>query len=138
MLNRVSLVHRAGPLRALRESWSLTRNAAGAIFGFQFVMVFTQYLVLIPAALLYLLVSTAIEHSEIPTPSLRSGLLAGLSFLIFLLTYAALHAPEIVYFYGLRAGRALLTLEEAGDAHWLVRARRLSSEEQREQSWPTP
>jgi hypothetical protein len=113
-----ALVHGHGPISALRKSMELTRGLTGSVFKFQLVLGFAEYLVLIPLVLGFIGVGAVAD-------SLPSGLLTTVMFSTFLSVlgvnaYASLHAPEIVYFYGLRALRAEMPAEEIqGD--WVSR-----------------
>jgi hypothetical protein len=114
-----ALIHRLGPIAALRESHRLTRGLTGRIFGFQFVLGLAQYLALIPLVFGFLAVGLILDALE---PGLPSTLVMG-TFLSTLLVnfYASIHAPEVVYFYGLRALRAQIP-EEAVQGDWVARA----------------
>jgi len=104
-----ALVHRAGPLRALSESWRLTRNEVRPMFFFQF-------LVGIAAWPVWIIAGIVLTGSEMAIGVLGSGLVVGVIsltvvYLVMLLAYAAIHGPEIVYLYGMRATRARSTAE---------------------------
>jgi hypothetical protein len=116
-----ALIHGHGPSSAIRESMQLTRGLTGRIFGFQFVLGMAQNLMLIPLVIGMLAISTAARSMD-PGPAvtvlfstLLSVLMAGL--------YASLHAPEIVYFYGLRELRGQLP-ENAIRGDWVGKALR--------------
>lgn len=101
-----ALVHQAGPFTALKESWQLTRGSAGDIFKFQFLCGIVANLIFIAAGLvlaIFEFATTSLGQLEVVSKTL--------TFLVFFLGYAALHAPEIVYFYGMRAERARSVVE---------------------------
>jgi hypothetical protein len=131
-----ALIHRHGPLSALRESVELTRGQTARVFTFQIALGFAEYLVLIPVILGFIGAGAVAE-------SLPSGLLTTVALSTFLSVlsvnaYASVHAPEIVYFYGLRALRAEMPAEEIrGD--WVSRGLRgvYGSESQELQSCPS-
>ena len=96
-----ALVHRAGPIQALKESWKLTRGNIGSIFGFQFLAGLAAYVVLIPIGVLFLALAALVQllgSSEYSGP-----LEFTLVYLMIFVGYGGLHGPEIVYFYGMRA-----------------------------------
>ena len=95
-----ALVEGVGPFAALRESWRVTAGYAGPIFALQFILGLLSYLVLLPAILL---VGAAEAFGVSP---LGHAAFVFLATFVVLLCYASLHAPEVVYFYGLRAHRA--------------------------------
>lgn len=98
-----TLAHGASPLGALRESWALTRDSAGAVFGFQFLAGLAAYGVILVMGLAAALVASAAGFvSNIYTEPLQTTFV----FWALLIGYAGLHAPEIVYLYGMRAERA--------------------------------
>ena len=114
-----ALIHRQGPVDAVRESIELTRGLTGKIFGFQFLLGFAEYLIAVPLFLGVLAIA-AIADSLPPGPiaTVVSGTLMGV---LLVNAYASAHAPEVVYFYGLRALRADLGPEDLhGD--WVKRA----------------
>lgn len=98
-----ALVHGAGPIQAIRESWDLTTGLAGSVFVFQFLAGLAAYGVFIAMGLAAVSVGAALEMLPTPiTKTLRMVLICwGL-----LIGYAGLHAPEIVYLYGMRAERS--------------------------------
>ena len=118
-----ALVHGKGPIAALRASWQLTRNAAGPVFMFQFILGWAQNLILLPAiigitALLAGLESIGWSHPD------RLTIFEGVVLpLILFIVYGAMHAPELVEFYGMRAARASLTPDELARGDWLQRAK---------------
>jgi hypothetical protein len=134
-----ALVHGHGPISALRESMELTRGLTGSVFKFQMVLGvlgFAAYLVLIPLVLEFIGVDAV-------AGALPSGLLTTVMFTTFLSVlgvnaYASLHAPEIVYFYGLRALRAEMPAEEI-QGNWVSRGLRgiYGSESRELQSCPS-
>lgn len=98
-----ALVLRSGPLESLRASWQLTRGRAWQVFGFQFVLGFVEYLILIPGFVLGLVIHMAVQASGLEAYPAVQVLVSTAVFLIAFLTYAAAHAPEVTYFYGIRA-----------------------------------
>jgi hypothetical protein len=98
-----ALVHSANPVAACRESWRVTEGHSGAIFVFQFVLGLAEYLVLIPALVLFVGIQIFVGTLD------PSRLVAFFElFVVILLAYGShgsVHAPELVYFYGLRAKR---------------------------------
>lgn len=95
------LIHQAGPFVALKESWQLTRGSSGDIFKFQFLCGLMANLTLIGAALV--LAAVGFATASLGQFQVVDGTLTSL---VVFLSYSALHAPEIVYFYGVRAKRA--------------------------------
>ena len=92
-----ALVHRAGPIQALKESWQLTKGNVGSIIRFQFLSGLVANLVLMVVMSFGVLVLLLVRLGS-------SGYLeATLGFLIIFVCYGGLHAPEIVYLYGMRA-----------------------------------
>jgi hypothetical protein len=102
-----TLIHGSGPLRGLKDSWELTRESAGAIFAFQFLAGLASYLIVLPFIVVLAVLIPMTADSE-------DGLLfvLAISFWAFFTAYAGLHAPEVVYFYGMRARQAM-TLSES-------------------------
>ena len=96
-----ALVHRAGPIQALKESWKLTSGNTGSIIGFQFFAGLAAYVVLIPVGALAVALAALVQ---LLGSSEYVGLLATtLVYLMIFVGYGGLHGPEIVYFYGMRA-----------------------------------
>ena len=105
--DELALVHGMSPFAALRASWRLTDEAAASLFRFQLVVGFAQYLVLVPAAVLLVAIFTGWSRTGWREPGVvtpADGLLIGF---VGLIAYGAMHAPELVQFYGMRAERAL-------------------------------
>jgi hypothetical protein len=102
-----AVIHGSGPLRGLRDSWELTRDKAGNIFAFQFMAGLAAYVIVVPFFLLVAVAVPVMAASEVGILVFYVVLSWGL-----LTVYAALHAPEVVYFYGLRARQAT-TLSES-------------------------
>ncbi len=96
-----ALVHRAGPIQALKESWKLTRGDVGSLFVFQFLAGLAAYVVLIPVGALLLAFMALVQLLGISEYLGPLGL--ALVYLMIFVGYAGLHGPEIVYFYGMRA-----------------------------------
>lgn len=111
-----ALVHRVGPVEALRESWRLTRGKAGMIFGFQFVLSFASYLIIFP--LMIVVGLAVIGLQRLFGTTLVTELSQMLVFaLAFFVGYAGIHAPELAYFYGLRTrGEVASARSELADA----------------------
>ena len=96
-----ALVHRAGPLQALKDSWRLTEGEAGPIFKFQFIAGWAAYLVLIVGGLLFIFFQYTLELVDFP--SFSGPVEQSLAYALIFVGYGAVHAPEIVHFYGMRA-----------------------------------
>jgi hypothetical protein len=102
-----ALVHDRNPIAALRASWELTRKQAGEIFIFQFLLGFAQYLILIPAVLVLAVLIGGLDAISPPSdPDTIGGLHAVVLLFVGFVAYGAMHGPEIVKFYGMRAARA--------------------------------
>ena len=102
--DELALVHRAGPIEALKQSWNLTRGKAGSVFKFQIVAGLASYLVMFAGAMLFLgyfAIKERLGGVETLGFIHTAVLVEGLAVI-----YGALHAPEIVYFYGMRAKQA--------------------------------
>ncbi len=106
-----ALVLAQSPGRAIRESWQLTRGHGWQIFGFQFVVGFVEYLVLIPAVIATVLVHQGALSTGLSDHPLVQAIESTIVFLIAFLAYGAAHAPELTYFYGLRAVRKARVVE---------------------------
>ena len=100
------LVHRAGPIQAIKESWQLTDGNFGAIFGFQFVAGWASWLVFACAGIVIGIVTAVLGEPDILGPIHLTVMGSSLVFLVIFLAYGALHAPELVYLYGMRADRS--------------------------------
>jgi hypothetical protein len=99
-----ALIHGVNPIRALKESWRLTSDSAGAIFAFQFLVGLALYVVFLAGLAVVTAGRTLIEAlAGAPLPDALS--LAVVAF-VFFVGYAAAHAPEVVRFYGMRAEQA--------------------------------
>ena len=116
-----ALIHRQGPVTSVRQSLELTRGLAGRVFSFQFVLGFAGYAVWIPILIAFFAGAAALEQLE--SNPLRTLLSSVGMTTLGLHGYAALHAPEVAYFYGLRALRAK-TPEEDRTGDWVGRALR--------------
>jgi len=99
-----ALIHNKSPIAALRASWDLTRGQAGTVFMFQFILGWAQYVVLIPVIILTVGLSVGFEALGWATEAF-SGVIIFILFLVGLVTYGAMHGPEIVQFYGMRAAK---------------------------------
>ena len=122
--DELALIHGAGPIRALKESWQLTKNAAGAVFGFQFLAGLAMYPILLAAIVSFVLITLPFGLlSSFGTGGLADIVFTFIAVLILFITYGALHAPELAYFYGIRAARAALSPAEAERADWLAQAK---------------
>ncbi len=106
-----ALIHGAGPIQALKESWMLTESSAGAIFSFQFLAGLAAYGVIIVVGLVMGGVRVLLESAS----AFLDLELLQMAFIYWgiLLGYSGLHAPEIVYLYGMRA-EAETTAHELG------------------------
>lgn len=98
-----ALVLDSGPARSIGESWRLTRGHAWRIFSFQFLLGFAEYLILVPGFLAGVAIHAAVRASGLDAYPAVQVAVSTAVFLIAFLTYSAAHAPEVVYFYGLRA-----------------------------------
>jgi len=98
-----ALVLSRSPGRAIRQSWELTRGHGWQIFGFQFVVGFVEYLVLIPVVILTVLVHQGALSTGFSENPLVQTVESTVLILLAFLAYGAAHAPELTYFYGLRA-----------------------------------
>lgn len=99
-----ALVHAAGPLTACRESWRLTRNREGSVFVFQFILGLAEYLILILVVIAFLGITLGANGIGARS-AVISFVEATLVFWLVFTAYGSAHAPELVYFYGLRAGK---------------------------------
>ena len=96
-----ALIHRAGPIQALKESWKLTSGNIGSLFVFQFLAGLAAYVVLIPMGILVLAFMVLVLL--LGSPEYLLPLENALIYLMIFVGYGGLHGPEIVYFYGMRA-----------------------------------
>ena len=114
-----ALVHGKNPIAALRASWDLTRGVAGPVFRFQFVNGLASYLFLIPAFVVIVLsVGVLLPEDRAVHPA--AGFAVGfLVTFIGLMTYGALHGPELAWFYGVRAKHATLSPEQVRRGGWV-------------------
>ena len=95
-----ALVHGKGSIESLRESWTLTRDKGLSILVFQFLAGWAQLIIAFPAILLLFAIG------QMPSQSALAELVQGsLSWLVVFVTYGAVHAPELAYFYGMLAAR---------------------------------
>lgn len=101
-----ALVHGKGPIAALRASWEVTRNQAGVVFLFQFMLGLAQYVMLVPFMIVLVVMLAGIEGLGLADPATSSGLVAFLLYLTGMNFYGSIHGPEIVQFYGMRAALA--------------------------------
>ena len=99
--DELAMVHQMAPHRALKESWDLTRGGAGSMFKVQFFMGLAAYLMLIVGGLVLVMIFSGL--AAIGRPDWFAPLELALLYLIFFIGYAGIHAPEVVYFYGVRA-----------------------------------
>ena len=111
-----ALVHGVGPRAALRESLRLTRGLVSRIFGFQLLLG-------LAANVLFFAGMIACGGVLSLLPASGIGRVAtGLVLALFgVHVYASMHAPEVVYFYGLRALRSGLP-DEALAGDWVRRS----------------
>ena len=98
-----ALVLRAGPVESVRSSWRLTRGRTWQVFGFQFVLGCLEYLILIPGFLIGIAIHMTAQESGLGAYPAVQVVVSTAVFLIAFLTYAAAHAAEVTYFYGIRA-----------------------------------
>ena len=102
--DELALVHGTAPHRALQESWDLTRGGLRSIFKVQFLVGLAAHLILIAGVLVAVLIFSGL--GAIGRPDWLAPLELALLYLIMFIGYAGLHAPEVAYFYGMRADRA--------------------------------
>ncbi len=101
-----ALIHGLNPFAAMRESWTLTRGYSGRILVLQLLAGLASYPVLIVFVLLVVAGGWTLGSLQILLEgTLRDQLQFGFASWAGLVLYGALHAPEIVFFYGLRALR---------------------------------
>lgn len=127
-----ALAHRAGPIRALKESWRLTKKATFAISIFQFLLGTATMVIALAAvvvgmaiallmgiaariAIAALIAITGVAWAP-PAIGVFTGAAMSLFFFLFFLVYGSFHAPQLVYFYGMRAARARLARDEAANS----------------------
>jgi len=100
-----ALVHGAGPIRALKESWLLTQGSSGAVYRFQVLVGLSSYLLFGAGAALFVgIVFLGEAAGGGPFVDLVE---ASLVFLFILVGYGALHSPELIYLYGMRSERVM-------------------------------
>lgn len=116
-----ALVHDKGPIAALKASWELTRKAASPVFHFQFILGFAQYLVVFPTVVVLTAGVAGIAALGWKTADRLSIAETLLFAFVGLVAYSAMHAPEIVQFYGMRAARASLGSAELERPDWFER-----------------
>jgi uncharacterized membrane protein len=94
-----ALAHRAGPFRAIKQSWEITKGEAGEVFVFQLVTGFLMWGVF--------LAGFGVASAVVAFASLLGPL--GMPFtsfampLVLFLGYAVMHSVELSKFYGMRA-----------------------------------
>ena len=101
-----ALLHNKGPIGALRASWELTRNQAAEVFFFQFILGLAQYVVLIPVMIVLTALIAGLEAIGWSNPEYSTGIEVFILYLVGFVVYGAMHGPEIVQFYGMRAARS--------------------------------
>jgi hypothetical protein len=106
-----ALVHQAGPLDAITNSWQLTRGKMGAIFIFQFLAGLASSVVLIGGGVIITLSNAAIQVLG-SSYSLELVELT-VAYLVIFVGYGSLHGPEIAYFYGMRTRSVVRSTKEA-------------------------
>lgn len=121
-----ALVHGHGPLAALRKSADLTRGLGWRVFAFQLLLGFAEYVVLIPILLGF--VAVGMVEQALPANLVSTVATSVLTAVLLVNAYASLHAPEVVYFYGLRALRASLPAE-ALEGDWVASGLRARARE---------
>lgn len=96
-----ALVHRAGPIASVKESWALTKGALGEIFVFQFIAGAFGWVIFMAGLI-------GLTALGVVTP-LAGAIGVPLTFfvgsMVFFVGYGALHAPELAKFYGMRAAQ---------------------------------
>ena len=116
-----ALVHRHGPLSAMRASIELTRGLTTRIFTFQ-ILIGLLSSALTGGCLVLLFVLDVPSEASGSAAILVATVTTVLGVIVANL-YALIHGPEVVYFYGLRALRSELPAEALrGD--WVERALR--------------
>ncbi len=115
-----ALIHGAGPIAALRESWKLTENEAGPIFIFQFLIGLFTYGVVIAWSMVLFALTFASEAI-----GLESRLIGFVFVWSVFMAYALVHSPEVARFYGMRASkseraRRVAQGKDAGPQFWLA------------------
>jgi hypothetical protein len=97
-----ALIHCLGPFRALRESWYLTKGKMWRIISFQFLLGIANIIVLAP---IFVCVISLLTYANLNALAFVNRVIF---FLVFWILYTLSHAPEVVYFYGLRASKEML------------------------------
>ena len=90
----------------MKESWQLTENNFGRIFGFQFLAGLASNLVFICGGIVLGIGTAVLEAPNILGPIALEVVEVSFTSLVIFLFYGALHAPELVYLYGMRADRS--------------------------------
>lgn len=122
--DELALIHQANPIEAVKESWELTRNGARQIFSFQFVVGLLAYPVFMISFLIFGVVGIPLRVLGALAPEwLAAFLWMMIAYTLVFLGYGILHAPEVVYFYGIRAARRLLDPEELATQNWISAAK---------------
>lgn len=98
-----TLIHGSNPFRALKESWSLTKGQGWNTYGFQFLLGFVEWVVLLPTVLAAFLVFAVVQFSGLEHLFIVRFIEGTVLILLVFIAYGSFHAPEIVYFYGLEA-----------------------------------
>ena len=102
--DELALVHGSNPIQALRESWRITEESAGSILFFQFLAGLAANVVFIAGALFVVALATLTEALGI---ALQFGWLTNsVVYLVVFVGYGAVHAPEVVRFYGMKTEHA--------------------------------
>jgi hypothetical protein len=100
-----ALLHGMNPVRAVKESWRLTKDEAGSILVFQFLTGLAAYLVIIVVFVVAALLVAVLGL----VPGAGEFLGTTVLFWSLLMGYAGIHCPEVAYFYGLRAQQSAAT-----------------------------
>ena len=91
------------------------------LLGFQLILGFAEYLVIIPLAIG--VAGVGVLEEWMPDGAFETVLTATLFSILLVNAYASLHAPEVVYFYGLRSLRSQLPAD-ALEGDWVARGLR--------------
>jgi hypothetical protein len=94
-----ALAHRAGPFRAMKQSWQITKGEAGEVFVFQLVTGFLLWGVFF--AWLGVTLAVVAFASFLGPLGMPFTLFA--TPLVLFLGYAIIHSVELSKFYGMRA-----------------------------------
>jgi len=103
-----ALVHNLGPFEALDESWKVTRDEAGTVFGVEFLLGFLAF----PAffAAIGIMTATASAASQLfESEQLSTIAMVAVASVVFPIAYAFTHASQVALLYGLKFKHAQRT-----------------------------